>query len=153
MNNKTALKEELKKILQSQLNSKIELLQNLITSAKESRDGETKSSMGDKYETARSMAQIEIQKNEIQLNKLLKQADELAKIDTSKMHQIVVFGSLVQTNRGFYFISIGIGKVTVSNNNFYAISMASPIGQLLQNKGEGETFTFHGAEFKIESII
>jgi len=37
--------------------------------AKESRDNETKSTAGDKYETGRAMADIEVQKMDMQLAK------------------------------------------------------------------------------------
>ena len=57
-----------------------------IESAKESRDNETKSSVGDKYETGRTLMQQEVEKNRVQLNKteLLKQ--ELQKIDLLKRY-------------------------------------------------------------------
>ncbi len=54
------------------LDDKIEILKEEIESTKESRNNDTKSSAGDKYETGRAMMQIELDKNEAQLNKTVK---------------------------------------------------------------------------------
>lgn len=124
-----------------------------IASAKESRDNDTKSSAGDKYETGRAMMQMEMDKSEMQLSKALSQISELSKIDLNRQYQKVEFGSLVLSSQGNYFISIGIGKIEVENTIYYAISLASPIGALLNKKSIGSVVSFQGKEITIKDIL
>jgi hypothetical protein len=135
------------------LDSKISSLQNTIKETTEDRNNDTKSSAGDKYETGREMLQIEIQKNKLLLDKTLKLKGELSNINIDKQHNKVEYGSLVITNQGNYFISIGIGKIEINNNDYYSISFASPIGKLLQNKEINGCFKFQEKEFIIKKII
>jgi len=53
------------------------LLENMIEEAKKSRDNETKSSVGDKFETGRARLQTEIDRYNIQLNKTRQLKNEL----------------------------------------------------------------------------
>ncbi len=123
-----------------------------IASAKESRNNDTKSSAGDKYETGRAMMQMEIDNNEMQLSKTRLQQQELSKIDGSVKNEIAVIGSLVKTNFENYFIAIAMGKLTVGKEVIYAISPASPIGSFLKNKKTGDRGEFNGRHLIIENI-
>lgn len=140
------------KILE-ELNRKIEVIRAAIASAKEARNNDTKSSAGDKFETGREMMQIEIEKNEVLLNQTAKQRMELVRIDISEEFNKVVFGSLVVTDKGTYFISIGIGKIQIDDQICYAISLASPIGGLLKDKLIGDEVQFQGRVFVIKEIV
>jgi transcription elongation GreA/GreB family factor len=68
------------------------------------------------------------------------------------VHQTVQPGSIVYTNNGNFFISIGAGKLNVDGTDFMAISFSSPIGQELFNKKENDAFEFRGKKFIIESL-
>lgn len=149
----SVVKELLLNRLVELLDEKIEAAQQAIESAKESRNSDTKSSAGDKYETGRAMMQFEVDKNEVQLNKSMYLKNELSKINVSKIFHKADFGSIVETNQGNYFLSIGIGKMEVNKINCFSISLASPIGQLLLHKKVGESIHFQGKELIIESII
>jgi len=140
------------KILE-ELDRKIEVIRASITSAKDSRNNDTKSSAGDKYETGREMMQIEIEKNEVLLSQTAKQRKELARIDITEEFNKVAFGSLVVTDKGTYFISIGIGKIQIDDQTCYAISLASPIGGLLKDKAVGDEVQFQGRAFSIKAIV
>ena len=135
------------------LDSKIETIKREIESAKESRNNDTKSSAGDKYETGRAMMQIELEKNEVQLSKTVKLKSELSKINVEKEYNKVEFGSLVVTTQGTYFISIGIGKIEINKETYYSISLASPIGKIFFNKKIGDKVQFQQREFEILKII
>ncbi len=139
--------------LHSVIDEKIFICNKAIDLAKEARDNDSKSSVGDKYETNRAMMQIELEKNNQQLAQYLKQKKELSDINVNKIFDKVEFGSLVLTNQGNYFISIGHGKVEIENELFYAISMASPIGQILINRIIGDIIQFQAKSFIIEGII
>lgn len=139
--------------LQDLLDKKIETLLYEINSAKESRNSDTKSSAGDKYETGREMVNIEIQKNETQLSKTNILKKNISQININKEYYNVEFGSFVKTNIGIYFISIGLGKIKVDNTDYYAISAVSPIGKLLIDKKIGDTVKLQDREYIIEEIV
>lgn len=146
------LKKQLLAKLKEKLDQNIESAQQSIDSAKESRDSDTKSSAGDKYETGRSMMQFELEKNEVQLNKALHLKNELLKIDYQKLFLKAEFGSIVVTNQGNYFLSIASGRILIEGDRYFAISLASPLGQLLHEKQTGNTFLFNGKEIKIAAV-
>jgi len=146
------IKEQLLRKIISLLDQRIELVRVAIDSAKESRDNETKSSVGDKYETGRTLMQMEVEKNRIQLTKTESLKNELLKINLHKKFDQVEFGSLVKTSQNNYFISSALGKIEVNNEIFYCISLASPIGKLLHTKKEGDQFSFQGKEILINNI-
>jgi hypothetical protein len=123
-----------------------------IKSIIESRDSNTKSSAGDKHETARAMMQIELDNNENQLAKIVGTLNDLARIDISKVSAKAEFGSLIFTSQGNYFISIGFGKLDHEGTTYYAVSPKSPIGLALKNKCEGDKFNFQGREFLVEEV-
>lgn len=152
MNELIKLKNKMLQFLIKQLDEKIDTLSIEIASTIESRNNDTKSSAGDKFETGREMMQAELNKNEDQLNKTLKDKHDLLQINATCSYSKVEFGSLVITNMGNYFISLPIGKITVENEDVYCISLASPIGQAMVNKENNETFIFNGNLFSIENI-
>jgi transcription elongation GreA/GreB family factor len=147
-----SIKQEIYTQLISTIDTKIKEITQRLFEARESRDNESKSSAGDKHETSRAMIQIEIDKAEIQLDKNLQLKNELQKINLQKEFNQIEPGSLVFTNYETYFISIGLGKLLVDEEEFYAISLASPIGQALKNKKLNETILFNKRKYVIEKI-
>lgn len=147
------IKEQIFQEIISLLNQRIELARLAIDAAKESRDNETKSSVGDKYETGRTLMQLEVEKNRVQLNKTENLKNELLKIDLHKTFEQVEFGSLVISSQNNYFISSAMGKIEINGDIYYCISLASPIGKLLQNKKVNDTFRFQGKDELIKDIF
>jgi len=129
------------------------LLESSIADAKNSRDQESKSSMGDKFETGRARLQSEIDRLNIQLSKIMQLKNELLKIDINKQNSTVDLGTLLFTSKGNYFISIGYGKIELAQNNCYAISLASPIGQLFKGKMVGDVVKHQNNSYDILEII
>lgn len=146
------IKEKIYKNLQYIISTKINDLKANIKQVKQDRNNDTKSSAGDKFETGREMMQIELNKNETQLNKIILLQNELQQININKNNKTAIFGSLVVTNNEKYFLSISIGKLKIEQENYYCISLASPLGKILQNKNIGNIFNFQGREFVIEAI-
>jgi len=138
--------------LKQNIEEKIASNTSTINAIRESKNTDTKSSAGDKYETGREMMQIELNKYEAQLGLNQKLLSELQKIDSSDTHQVIDFGSLVKTNQGTYFISIGLGAVTVENETVFVLSLASPVGKLLKGKQEGDSVSFQNREIIIERV-
>ena len=148
----TTLKLQLYQQLHAQLDEKIAWAQNAIASAREARDSETKSSVGDKYETGRAMMQTEMAQQEAQLQKVLQLKTELSRVNMEKKYSMAEFGSLVLTNRGSYFICIGAGQIKGIEGTHYAISPASPIGQLLLGKKAGDDFVLEETTYQVLKI-
>lgn len=146
MNKKQHLKEQIVNRILSIVEEKYEEAVKAIQQVKESRDNESKSSVGDKYETGRSMLMFEMEKHSAQLQKAQRQKHELTQINFRKKPDRVKFGSLVFTNRGVYFLAIALGKIELNGEIYFCISPASPFGKLIQNKKVGDKFHFQGNE-------
>lgn len=152
MNNE--LVKTLYKYCMQEIDAGMALLQKELRHIKEARNNETKSTAGDKYETTRAMMQIEEDKCLRQLVQKQRLRQQLLKIKQIKRNNTTVaVGNLVSTNRGNFFISVAIGKLTLNNINYFCISMASPIGKLLIGKSIGDDFTFNNRKFVIEAIV
>ena len=75
--------------------------------------------------------QQELDKLEEQRAKLIALQQELDRVPQDRVYDRGAFGSLVTTTNGTYFIAVGLGVIEVDGATLYAISLASPIGQLL----------------------
>jgi transcription elongation GreA/GreB family factor len=145
------LKKTLINLCHLAIDNKIFECNAAIARARESSKEETKSSAGDKYETARAMIQQEIDKYSMQLLDAEKQKVLLSALPQTE-DLVVRNGSLVITNQGNFFIAISIGQLLVDNKSYFAISAASPIGSILLNKRKEDTFQFRGKEYIIEMV-
>lgn len=134
------------------VSKKIKNVKQTISSHQKSLLSETKSSAGDKHETGRAMLQLEIEKAGKQLIVIEEMQKVLSKIDVKKTSQNICLGSVVITNNYNYFMSISIGKLTIGEENYFAISPKSPIGQQLLGKKIGETIKFNNLEINILCI-
>src|SRR5206468_3943505 len=128
-------------------------IKKLIAEAQDAANNETKSSAGDKYETGREVMQQEINLNLTRLSELGKLRATLEHITPTQTSITALPGSVVYTNNGNFYISIGAGKITVAGTSFLGISAASPIGSKLLGKGVGYSFDLNGNKFVIEKII
>ena len=114
-----------------------------------SANQETKSSAGDKYETGRAMAQLEIQKLTPQLAEKENMLRILKMIDSGKVYKQVELGCLVQTEMACYFISVPLGKVALEGIEWFCISPASPIGLRLMGLKNLAHFEWNGLQTQI----
>lgn len=124
-----------------------------LAAASESANNETKSSAGDKHETARAMMQLEQEKLSHQLKELQEQKSELVKIDLSKPSAQIAKGTLIQSDKGFLFLSIGLGKITIDDKTVFAISSQSPLGIKLLGKKENDVVEMNGIIYSIQKLI
>lgn len=147
------VKEELYNLCMEAVAKRIDSIRSIITVTQAAASEETKSSAGDKYETGRAMAQLEIEKLGIQLEEALKSKEVLERIKASANHDIVQTGSVVTTTQGNFFISISAGPFEVDGKSYYPISASSPIGHLLLGKKNGDNYSFRGKEAKILSVL
>ena len=147
-----SIKQNIKSEVLRQLDLKIKDISSAVKSAEESRDNDTKSSAGDKHETSRAKIQTEIDQLSKQLINAQRQKNNLSIIDTNTLNSIADVGSLVETNKGYFFISTGWGRIQIQDENYYVISIESPIGRLLKNKKEGDSIQFRNIAYDILSV-
>ncbi|QLE00995.1 GreA/GreB family elongation factor [Galbibacter sp. BG1] len=152
-----SLKKHIISKCQELLNERHYQIQKSIAAIEESLTSETKSSAGDKHETGRAMLQLEREKagNRLKEIEAMFQAFSIIKLQsTSEVGQKKIrTGSLVETENGFYFISVSLGVITIDKKTVYCISPQSPIGNLLLGKELGNTITFRATSAKILSIL
>ena len=135
------------------LNEKINSLQQTLNDLKESGANETKSTAGDKHETALAMLQIEQANVRGQLKEALDQKLVYEKIDPSLSPTIIVNGSLIKTNKGYLFLSIAAGKAVVDGNAVIALSPQSPLGIKLMGLKPGDVAEINNMRYEIENIF
>ena len=146
------LKEEVSNKCREILDEKIASLKKILLDLQQSAANETKSTAGDKHETALAMLQIEQENTSRQLQALLGQRLQLTQIDLSKKANIIGKGSLIYTNRGLIFIAIGLGKVQMDKTICLVISPTSPLGILLLTKKVSDTVQCNGIDYQIDQI-
>ena len=146
------VKEQLFQLCTAYVEERIAMASEAIKFARESSQTETKSSAGDKYETGRAMAQLEIENNSRHLADAQKLLRTLQMIDCAKTSKSAQLGSMVYTTQAIYFLAISIGQVHLAGKEFLIISPASPIGQAMLGKRTGDAFLFGGKTVKIEQL-
>ena len=144
------MKSELLEIIHQKISEKIQKLEQLIAETRASNN-DTKSSMGDKYETSREMLQQEINNLQIQLNEHLKSQQILKNINPNP-HKIVTLGSLVETEKGMFFIAISLGELSFNQEKIFVISAESPLAKAMNGKKTGESFVVNNLTQIIKNI-
>lgn len=143
-------KAEILKSVHDKLSEKAVYLEKLIAETR-AANNETKSSMGDKYETSREMVQQEINNLQVQLNDALKQLESLRTI-SDKPSQKVERGALIQTVNGFFYISVSAGEIVLDGKKIFIISPESPLAQAMKGLEQKQSFMLNGKQNLIENI-
>ena len=146
------LKSQILKMLVQITDQQIDMLKKSIAQTQASANEETKSSAGDKYETGRAMAQLEIDKLRNQLFQSQNALQVLNGISPENQTDRVKHGSLVKTTLGYYFISISSKELKVEDQLVYPISVSAPISKCFMNRKKGDTIEFQGRLFLIEDL-
>ena len=127
-------------------------LQADMTALQESRQADTKSSAGDKHETARAMVDQELQQLNQQREKALRNQSELQQLTDARC-EVAARGAAVETERIIYYISISFGKLPVEGPKpVYALSPVSPAAQAMLGKRVGEVFEINGLSQTIMKV-
>lgn len=134
------------------LEDKIQDIESYMKLISESAVQESKSSAGDKHETSRAMMHLELEKNGNILKELQNKKKLLTNIILSDKNEEVRKGSLINTDKGIFFITIAIGKMEFENQSIQVIADSSPIGKMFLGKNKGDTVEFNGQKFMIENI-
>lgn len=135
-----------------QLEDRKALLQKELDQLNDAASGETKSSAGDKHETARAMMHIEREKLSRQLLEVMQQQAELGSIDLEQSTQKAAKGALIHTDKGLFFLAIPIGKVQVDQQEVVVLSVLSPLGKCFLGKEKGDQVRFRTSTYKLLEI-
>lgn len=135
------------------LDDKIGRLEKLASDIQDAANQETKSSMGDKFETGRAMMQAEKDKYMQQLTQAIFVQTQLEQIKVDRTFEQAAFGAIVKTKLANYFIAISAGRLEVEGEKYYIISPQAPLAQAVIGKQVGETFSFNNQEVKIEAVF
>lgn len=122
---------------------KIKLIDDLYLSNQNALDSSTKSSAGDKHETSRAMIHLDQEKLSSQLLELNKSLRILSQINIVE-NSSVKMGTLFKTDHSIYYISIGLGKVSLNGINVFVMSPVSPLSQKLIGLKKHNSIEFNG---------
>lgn len=95
----------------------------------------------------------DFEKNANYLNKARQMKETLTSIDQEYHSTSVDFGSLVETDKSYYYISVPLGAIQMEDGStIMAISTEAPIYTELKGKKEGDTFTYNDRDFKVVEV-
>lgn len=134
------------------VDERIALAQKLILEAQKASNQESKSSMGDKYETSREMMALEMRKAGEQLYESSKLKQVVSGHNADTIHTKIAIGSLISTSIGDFYLMVSLGQVKLNNKVVFILSAVSPLGKILLNKCVGDEFIFNSKKVEIKSI-
>ncbi len=136
----------------SVVHERITELQASILDIQRSSQSDTKSSAGDKHETGRAMAQLEVEKQQVSLGNLIAMRDVLARLDPTVPQERVREGALVRTVRGLFYIAVGLGRLMVDGQEVLVMSPQAPLAEALQRTPIGGTARFNGVAHVVVEV-
>lgn len=153
MNSNVSIKSKLHLICLDLVKEKIDTCNSVLQKINEAKLSDTKSSAGDKFETSREMLQGEEDRTTATLSNALILKKTVNQINPNKLCSKVELGALVIGSKQSYYICVGLGKIKLDGEAFWAISMASPIAKEMRGKVKGDSFVFNGKDCVIADII
>ena len=118
----------------------------------EAAAGETKSSAGDKYETAREMIAQSRGILERNLSEARAGLDALTRMSAAPQGPRILFGTLAETSQGWHLLGASLGELEIDGNTIRLISLASPLGAALKGKSAGDRVPWRGGDLEILRI-
>ncbi len=135
------------------LAERISLLEGQLADLGESVANETKSTAGDKYETARAMLHIEQDQVRRQLQGLKAQQAVLRSVGAAQAPGTAALGSLVNLDGSWYYLSVALGRLQVPGGQVIAVSLQSPLGMKLRGTKAGAVIEQNDKRFRVLEII
>ena len=150
---KIIFKNKLKHLCQELIEHRVGVAKEAIANAREITNQEEKSTVGDKYETARAMGQLEQDMYSRQLAENLKELSTLQSVDTNTIHSAITAGSFVQCKDISFFIAAGLGKQELDKKTILFLSPNAPLAKMLLHKKAGDHFVFNSVNTLIEDVF
>ncbi|MFD0752283.1 3-oxoacyl-ACP synthase [Mucilaginibacter calamicampi] len=146
------IKQKLYQACLAYVQRSIDAAQQAINEAQQAAKDDTKSSAGDKYETGREMAQQESNRNIAQVHEANKLKIQLSQVPVNAS-KVVENGSVVITDAGSFYMAVSAGTLLIEGINYFAISLASPIGQKMKGLKQDDAFSLNGKNYTIKQVI
>src|SRR5690606_35253972 len=143
-------KTQLVNTVKERLAAKAETLKGLISQTQES-NSETKSSMGDKYETSREMTAREIRNLQRQLSEERNQMAALVKLNSAPSKSVEL-GALVETGAGLFYVSAPVGQLNLDGRTIMTVSPEAPLVKAMQGLKTGDSFTLNNTKQVLVAI-
>jgi transcription elongation GreA/GreB family factor len=143
-------KSKILEAVKSRIAEKIQKFEKLIEETRASNN-DTKSSMGDKYETGREMLQQEINNLQRQLNESLNQQSIIQKISSDPSSK-VQNGALVKTDKGLFYIAASAGEIVIDHQKIMTVSAESPLAKAMHGLTENQNFSVNNVTQKIVKV-
>jgi transcription elongation GreA/GreB family factor len=99
------------------------------------------------------MLQIEEENSKRQLWEAIRTRQLLDHIAPDHESATVQAGTLVRTDRGSYYIAIGIGKVTLDGETYFCVSVEAPLARALLGKLAGAEVMVNGTAHRIKELV
>jgi len=146
------VKRDVHKCCLALLKDKLVPIQNDLQLLQEAQKNETKSSMGDKYETGPAMLHQQRERLLQQESQIVAHQSALQQLDPQKECKVVQPGCLLQTDKGKFYFSIGLGAISCGGEQVWVISMQSPLGIQFNQQKVGSKVSFQGRQYLIEQL-
>lgn len=146
------IKQELLQACLDYANKRIANYKNEMETIKESIESNDRGG-DDEDDSGNGKLFNDLEKNSQHLSEANKMLEGLKTISPNTVSDKVILGSVVKTTNNNFFIAVSAGKIDVSDGSYFAISLHSPIGMLLLNKGKNDKVEFNGNSFTITEVI
>lgn len=150
---KLSFKQDIAEACRKILELRIATASAAMEQAQESANSEEKSSAGDKHETSRAMSQIESEMNARQLMQAKRELEALNSLNINTLYKKVSPGSVAITQENIFFIGLGLGIVSVNDQQVISISPAAPLAAELLKKKIGDQVNFKGKRTAIKQVF
>ena len=146
------LKVKLKEAGIDVLKGKLHQIERDLQELSKAAASDTKSSMGDKYETSREMITQETNKLSTLEAQNASQLSFLQNLDTEKAYTQIESGAYFETTLGKFFVSVPLGQVKVDGTPVFYLSPLAPLAQAALGLTAGEEFAVNNRKQKITLI-
>ena len=130
----------------------MEVIKERIDNAQEAANSEDKSSAGDKYETGRSMGQLDRDMFAKQLAEAEKDYAQFKSFNPEITLKEVGRGALIELESGIFYLVAGVGSVQTDFGKILAISMNSPLAAAMSRKQKGDEILVNGKTMVIKAV-
>lgn len=134
------------------MEKRIQTAELAVQQAQESANSESKSSAGDKHETARSMSQLDSDMNARQAAEAKRELQAIQTINTDKLYSTFVNGAVAFCNNQIFFMFTGLGNASVGDQKIIFLSPQAPLSKALYGKQSGDEISFNGNKITISEI-
>lgn len=137
-------KKEVYEAVRKEIGLKSQMIQAAFDDLNSAVTDDSKSTAGDKHETGRAMIHLEQEKLSKQLTQVKLLNETFSQIKPDQKHTKTQFGSLISTNKGIFFFSVGLGKIKLDQKEVFCLTVTTPLGAVLIGKKVGDKISFNG---------